>query len=58
MGVSGVRKVVFCVVRMSVSRFCFVKKKSRKERVSASGFSVRAVCDGKDGGDVWSMRHG
>lgn len=55
---SGVRKVGICVVRMSVSRFCFVKKKSRKERVSAYGFSVRAVCDGKDGGDVWSMRHG
>ena len=55
---SGVRKVVFCVVRMSVSRFCSVKKKSRKERVSASGFSIRAVGDGADGGDVWSMRHG
>lgn len=55
---SGVRKVRFCVVRMSVSRFCFVKKKSRKQRVSASGFSIRAVGDGKDGGDVWGMGHG
>lgn len=43
---------------MSVSRICFVKKKSRKERVSASGFSIRAVDDGADGGDVWGMRHG